>query len=205
MLPSLWIATSNSGKLLEFQRLLEGFEIHTPAELKSFFAPPETGKTFLENARIKTKALKAIRNNDWVMGEDAGLEVAGLGGLPGVHTARYAGDRATDSQNYLKLTKMLELRAVIDRSAAFVCTLVVYEPNGTEHVFTGRLEGQIVRNPLGAGGFGYDPVFMPNGFDKTLAELAPLDKNQISHRAQAVRQFLEKLGAQARAQISPNA
>ena len=92
-----------------------------------------------------------------------------------------------------------------DRSAAFVCTLVVYEPNGTEHVFTGRLEGQIVRNPLGTGGFGYDPVFMPNGFDKTLAELAPLDKNQISHRAQAVRQFLEKLGAQARAQTQPSA
>lgn len=200
MLPSLWIATSNSGKLLEFKRLLDGFEIHTPAELSSFFAPPETGQTFLDNARIKTKALKAIRSNDWVMGEDAGLEVPGLGGLPGVHTARYAGERATDSQNYLKLIKMLDLRAVIDRSAAFVCTLTVYEPNGTEHIFTGRLEGKIVSKPSGTGGFGYDPVFVPNGFNKTLAEITPLEKNQISHRAQAVKQFLEKLGAAAQNQ-----
>ncbi len=191
----IWIATSNSGKLREFERLMDGFVIHTPKELSSFFAPPETGKTFLENARIKTKPLKAVRSADWVMGEDAGLEVEGLGGLPGVHTARYAGPNSTDAQNYLKLIKMLELRAISNRKAAFVCTLVVYSPEGEEHIFTGRLEGEVAKGPRGTSGFGYDPIFIPTGFDKTLAEIEPLQKNKISHRAQAVNLMKQKLGS----------
>lgn len=192
----LWIATGNAGKLKEYElqlREIADLKLHSQGEIPGFSPRPEDGKTFLDNARIKAKSLKAVRPDGWVLGEDAGLEVTGLGNLPGVHSARYAGPKAADSENVAKLLKMMQIRAVTDRSARFVCSTVVLTPAGEEWVFTGEMKGVIAKNVAGQMGFGYDPVFVPEGETKTLAELGPGIKIQRSHRAQALRSFLGKL------------
>ena len=193
----IWIATHNSGKLLEFKQLLEarGFTVRSQRELDFFTAPPENGQTFEANARIKAKALKAVQKDAWVLADDSGLEVKGLGGLPGIHSARYAGPKAADSENIAKLLKMMQLRAVSDRSAAFKAVLVLYSPEGKEHVVAGELEGTIAPKAQGIHGFGYDPVFVPKGESKTLAELGAAYKNQHSHRAVALKKVLEILNS----------
>lgn len=192
----LWISTSNLGKLREYERLFSDlpFELRTIKDMPTFYPPPEDGKTFLDNARIKAKSIKAVRSSDWVIGEDSGLELPGLNGLPGIHSARYAGPNASDLENTTKLLKMLEIRGIADRSARFVCTMVVFDPEVAEYVFTSELKGEICRTLKGTGGFGYDPTFIPTGHDKTLAELEPIVKNKISHRAHAVQKMLEALG-----------
>lgn len=192
----LWISTGNKGKLTEFRVLLNsipGLQIHSTSELPVFSPPPETGKTYLENARIKTKALKAIKSDQWVLGDDSGLEVPGLSNLPGVHSAVYAGPHASDGENRAKLLKMLQIRNVADRSAIFKCCLVVYSPSGEEWIFEGSMEGQIARKESGLMGFGYDSIFTPKGETRTLAEIEPAFKNKHSHRAIACQLFLEKL------------
>lgn len=190
----LWVATGNRGKLNEFKMLLHhlesaGLELHAQSELPVFSPPPENGQSFLENARIKARALKAVKPGTWVVAEDSGLCVEGLNGLPGIHSARYAGPKASDSENVAKLLKMMTLRPIPNRKAAFVCTLVAYDPNGNEHVFEGRLEGEIATAARGTQGFGYDPVFIPEGETKTLAELGLAYKNKVSHRSQAIANF----------------
>lgn len=192
----LWIATGNSGKLKEYElqlKSIEGLHLHSQNEIAGFSPRPEDGATFLNNARIKAKTLKSVRSGDWVLGEDSGLVVPGLGGLPGVHSARYAGPKASDSENVAKLLKMMQIRAVADRSAQFVCSTVVYTPTGEEWVFTGEFKGQIAKAPKGQKGFGYDSVFIPEGEEQTLAELGPGYKIQKSHRSLALSAFLEKL------------
>lgn len=192
----MWIATGNKGKLGEFQLLLRSvdfLELHHQGELSSFSQPPENGKTFLDNARIKAKALRAVKNKAWVLADDSGLEVEGLGGLPGIHSARYAGDRASDAENVAKLLKMMQIRNINPRTARFVCSLVVITDVGEEWNFQGELKGKIGMKPQGQMGFGYDPVFIPDGESQTLAELPPGYKNQHSHRAKAVQAFLQKL------------
>lgn len=194
----LWIATQNTGKLKEYElqlRSLEGLKLHAAGEIAGYTARPEDGKTFVENARIKAKTLKAVRPQAWVLGEDSGLEVTGLGGLPGIHSARYAGPKAADSENVAKLLKMMQIRAVSDRSARFVCASVILTPEGEEWVFEGEMKGLIAKAPAGQLGFGYDPVFVPEGEQKTLAELGPGYKVQKSHRAKALQAFLAKLAA----------
>lgn len=194
----LWIATGNTGKLKEYALQLKSvpdLQLHSQNEIAGFTTRPEDGATFLDNARIKTKTLKSVKANNWVLGEDSGLEVAGLGGLPGVHSARYAGPKASDMENNAKLLKMMQIRAVTDRSAQFVCTTVVYTPEGEEWVFTGAMKGQIAKAPKGTMGFGYDPVFIPEGETQTLAELGPGYKLQKSHRAQALAEFLKRLAS----------
>lgn len=194
--PKVWLATRNSGKLTEVRQLLSRLwpeaQLLSLADVPAFSSPPETGKDFLENARIKAKSLHSVKPTDWVLGEDSGLEVAGLGGLPGVHSARYAGERASDSENVAKVLKMLSLKNPGLRDAKFVCSLVVYTPNGEEWVFRGECAGSIAAKPAGKLGFGYDPVFVPQGQSQTLAELGPGLKNQISHRAHAISQWLQK-------------
>ena len=189
----LWLATTNSGKILELKQALSQypFTIHTVNELRGFSAPPETGKTFVENALIKAKSLHAIKNTSWVLADDSGLIVDGLNGLPGVHSARYAGERASDGENTAKLLKMMQLRSPLQRTARFVCSIVAFSPKGEKVVCEGKMEGEIGKSQKGTAGFGYDPVFIPQGMTQTLAELTPLIKNQISHRAQALKQFLE--------------
>lgn len=192
---SLWVATTNQGKFNEFRNIIGGaVDLHSAGELKVYSAPPETGKTFEDNARIKARSLKSMRPGEWVVADDSGIECDGLGGLPGVHSARYAGDKASDAENVAKLLKMIQIRSAANRTARMVCVLVVYDPSGTEHVLHGVVNGQISTMARGKGGFGYDPVFIPEGFDKTYSELGPAVKNQGSHRSQAIRE-LQKLVA----------
>lgn len=194
----LWIATGNQGKLNEFKMLLNklvgaGLNIHGQGELPVFSPPPENGDSFLANARIKARALKAMKPGIWVMGEDSGIAVEGLGGLPGIHSARYAGPKASDAENNAKLLKMMTIRHVANRKASFLSTIVAFSPDGTEHVFEGRLDGELAKAAKGTTGFGYDSVFIPTGETKTLAELGLPFKNKISHRAKAVAQLMEIL------------
>jgi XTP/dITP diphosphohydrolase len=192
----LWIATGNKGKLVEFRVLLNSLpelKILSIADLPVFSPPPENGKTYLENARIKTRALKAVKPDQWVMGEDSGLEVPGLGNLPGIHSAVYAGPKAADSENRAKLLKMMQLRNVADRLAIFKCCVVTYTPTGEEWIFEGQMEGQIARKETGNLGFGYDSIFVPKGETQTLAELGPAYKNQHSHRSMAIHLLVKRL------------
>lgn len=192
----LWIATGNKGKLEEYKLALKSIpdlQIHHQGELKSFTPRPEDGADFLANARIKAKSLKAIKPQAWVLGEDSGLEVIGLNNLPGIHSARYAGQNASDSENVAKLLKMMTIRNISPRTAQFQCVSVVYTPDNQEWIFEGSLKGNISQKVSGQMGFGYDPVFVPEGETKTLAELGPGYKIQHSHRAQALSLFLEKL------------
>lgn len=190
-----WFATGNKGKMDEYKLLLREIadaKLHTQNEISSFSTRPETGKTFLENAQVKARTLFSVKNHEWVFGEDSGLEVEGLGNLPGIHSARYAGPKAADSENNAKLLKMMQLRAVQDRSARFVCSLVVMTPFGETWEFEGLLKGHIAKAPLGMHGFGYDPLFIPEGETKTLAELGSGFKVTKSHRAQAFQKFLDR-------------
>ena len=194
MIP-LWVATTNAGKLVEFRNLIgEVAELHAASELSYFSAPEENGATFEDNARIKAKSMRALRPSTWVVADDSGLEVKGLGDLPGVHSARYAGPKASDAENCAKLIKMVALRTATNREARFVCVLVAYDTNGQEYVLRGECAGQIAVTMRGKGGFGYDPVFVPEGSDKTFSELGPAAKNQVSHRSRAIRQLLPLLG-----------
>jgi XTP/dITP diphosphohydrolase len=193
---NLWIATGNKGKLEEYKLTLSKIaevKLYSQADLPHFTPRPEDGKTFLDNARIKAKSVKALKSSDYVLGEDAGLEVEGLGGIPGIHSARYAGPHARDSENVAKLLKMMQIRNVANRNAQFKCVTVVLTPDNQEWVFEGVLKGQISSKVAGLMGFGYDPVFVPEGETKTLAELGPGYKIQKSHRALALSQFLNKL------------
>lgn len=193
----LWFASGNQGKLNEMKMLLnraisEGrMNLHSQNELPVFSAPPENGDSFVANARIKARAIKSVKPGTWVMGEDSGLMVEGLGGLPGIHSARYAGPKASDGENVAKLLKMIAIRHVANRKAAFVSVIVAFDPQGNEHVFEGKMEGEIAKAARGTTGFGYDPVFVPEGETKTLAELGLAHKNKISHRAKAATQLLE--------------
>ncbi len=191
----LWIASINTGKIKEFQNLLHDFpqiQVRTQNEISAFTSPEENGDSFLANARIKAKALRSIKNQDWVMADDSGLEVVGLGNLPGIHSARYAGPKARDSENIAKLLKMMQIRNVTDRTAQFKAVLVVISPTGEEFHFEGVLKGKISTKAAGIHGFGYDPVFVPDGQTQTMAELSPGFKNQHSHRSIAFKLFLEK-------------
>jgi XTP/dITP diphosphohydrolase len=191
-----WVATSNKGKLNEFKVLLKSTfpeaEILSISDVSVFYPPPENGKTYVENARIKTKSLKAVKPEDWVIGDDTGIEVKGLDNLPGIHSARYAGPKASDSENRVKMLKMLQLRNVSDRSASFKCCIIAYPPSGEEWVFESEMKGTINKKEIGDLGFGYDSIFIPDGQTKTLAELGPAFKNQYSHRAQGIKQFIQK-------------
>ncbi len=187
----VWLASHNRGKLIEFRTLLPALDIHSQNELSAYTPPPETGKTFEENARIKARSLRAVKTGVWVIGEDSGLEVDGLNKMPGIHSARYAGDHASDAENVAKLLKMVQLRTAHSRAARFICTIVAYSPEGKEFIITGNIEGRIAEKVRGQGGFGYDPLFIPENETQTLAELGLTRKNQISHRAQAIRKLAE--------------
>lgn len=192
----MWIATGNKGKLSEYKlglRELPDLKVFSQADLPTFTARPEDGKTFLENAQIKARTLKAVKPGVWVLGEDSGLEVEGLGNLPGIHSARYAGPKASDSENVAKLLKMMQIRSIANRKARFYCSTVVFTPEGEEWHFEGIMNGTIATKPVGQLGFGYDPVFISEGQTQTLAELGPGFKNQNSHRAKALKAFLAKL------------
>lgn len=147
--------------------------------------PPETGETYYDNARAKAVYGRTVEPGAWVLGEDSGLEVEGLGGAPGIKSARFAGGLHVD-----RLLAELEGVEGDGRRARYVCELVALSPAGEERRGTGILEGRIAHEPRGSGGFGFDPVFVPEGEERTVAELGNEWKAQKSHRARAARALL---------------
>jgi XTP/dITP diphosphohydrolase len=154
--------------------------------------PEETGETFVENALLKARHVHAaIGGGAWVLADDSGIEAAALGGVPGVRSARYAGEHATDEENLAKLLAVLEGRD--DRRVRYVAELVAIAPDGGELHGRGELTGTLAREPRGSGGFGYDPAFVPDGETRTVAEMAPEEKDAMSHRARAAAVLLPQL------------
>jgi len=187
------LASGNAHKARELGRLLEGWEVETFAG----GLPEETGKTFVENARLKARHVHAaLGGAEWVLADDSGIEAAALHGVPGVRSARYAGEDATDEQNLAKLIGALA--GSDDRRVRYVAELVAIAPDGGEVTARGELTGTLAAAPRGTGGFGYDPAFVPDGETRTVAEMSPGEKDAISHRARAARALLpllEKTGS----------
>ena len=177
-------ASRNEGKLRELRALLPEWDIAPFGEVEM---PEETGATFYENALAKARFAQSIQPGRFAIGEDSGLEVDWLGGVPGIRSARYAGEDATDEENVAKLLEALAVVEGTDRGAHYVSELVVLGPDGSEARGTGTLEGSIATQPRGSGGFGYDPVFVPTGETRTVAELGDDWKREHSHRAAAAR------------------
>ena len=185
-------ATGNKGKIREVKEIFEGsdFEIVSLSEVGEVFDIPEDGDTYEENALIKAKAVYSIYKSP-VIADDSGLSVEQLQGRPGVYSARYAGENCTYDDNNRKILKELESYSQ-PHGAKFVSCAVYYD--GGEPVYSiGELPGKIIHEFKGTNGFGYDPVFIPDGFDKTLAEMSLEEKNGLSHRAIAFRGLKTKL------------
>ncbi|WP_449016013.1 non-canonical purine NTP diphosphatase [Prevotella sp.] len=186
-------ATNNKHKLEEIKDILgKDFEIVSLAEIGCHEDIPETGLTLEENARQKSTYIVEHYNHD-CFADDTGLEVDALNGEPGVHSARYA--EGTDHDSEANMRKLLsKMSNVKERTARFrtVISLII---NGVEHQFEGRVEGRIATEKHGTEGFGYDPIFIPEGYDKSFAELGEEVKNQISHRARAVKKLAEYLSS----------
>ncbi len=177
------IATNNKGKIEEFNDIFENkIILRTLKEVGFEGEIIENGNTFIENALIKCKTIYDIYKKP-VLADDSGLCVNALGGAPGVFSARYGGEGLTDKERYLLLLKNLEGKN--DRTAAFVCSLVLYKNPNQIYVIQEEFKGEITKNPRGENGFGYDPVFFLKDYDKTVAELPNEIKNKISHRAKA--------------------
>jgi XTP/dITP diphosphohydrolase len=181
------LASRNRNKARELERLLAGWTIE-PLDADDY--PPEDGETYYDNALIKARFGRSRTDDDtWVLGEDSGLEVQGLGGRPGVHSSRSA---AGDEVGWV----LGELEGVEGdgRRARYVCELVALSPDGREIRGTGTLSGRIAESAAGTGGFGFDPVFLPDGDQRTVAELGEQWKSEHSHRANAARALLRALG-----------
>jgi len=197
MTRKLLIGSNNVKKRAEIEKILHDcdFEVVTPQELAIAEEPEETGATFLENAEIKAR-FYALESGCLTLADDSGLSVDALGGAPGVRSARYAGEDATDEENCSKLLAALTAVADADRTARFQCAVVVADPDGVLATAHGHCEGLIMKERAGESGFGYDPLFLypPEGI--TFAQLEPAIKNRVSHRGRAlekIRGFLEKL------------
>lgn len=191
------VATSNQGKLEEIRAALgfEGWEFVTAADIgREPLDVEETGTTFEENARLKARAYHEAFGLP-ALADDSGLEVDALGGAPGVYSARYAGAAATDAENNVKLLRELAARPGLPRTARFRCVMVFVGSEGNELVAHGTCEGTIAVEGRGSGGFGYDPLFLPEATPgRTMAELGRDEKNAISHRGAALRALKKALG-----------
>ena len=198
----LFVATHNQHKIREIGQILPGFEIiaDDPADVE------ENAPDFVGNALIKVRAIAGKHPGAWCLADDSGLEVAALGGEPGVRSARYSegkeefvlsfrsgGDTASPltrtQMNNALLLKNLE--GVADRRANFTCAIALVNPEGREHTVVCKCFGQIAEKPSGAEGFGYDPLFIPDGYDKSFAELSADEKNAISHRGRALAEAVK--------------
>jgi XTP/dITP diphosphohydrolase len=193
----LLVATRNPGKLVELRRLLEaehvaGVRVLGLADVPEFPEEPETGATFAENALAKARdATKATGLA--AVADDSGLTVDALGGMPGVLSARWSGRHGDDRANLELVLGQLADVPDARRGAAFVCAAALVVPGGQEVVVHGEWTGRLVRVPRGTGGFGYDPVFLPDGETRTSAELTPQEKDALSHRGRAMRALLPHL------------
>lgn len=188
------LATRNQGKVKEFNRLFAdyGWEGISLAQFESVPEVVEDGDTFEANALKKAIEISTYLQLP-ALGDDSGLEVDALDGRPGVYSARYAGEEATDEQNWRKLLQELEAVPMEQRTARFRCTLALVIPGEEPIIANGACEGLIAREPKGTNGFGYDPVFYIPELGKRMAELLPEEKNRISHRAKAMQKLLEML------------
>jgi XTP/dITP diphosphohydrolase len=184
------LVSRNPGKLSEIRNLLpDSFILKSLDDLGCYDEIAETGSTFRENALIKAKFVSEKYNVN-TLADDSGLEVDALKSAPGVLSARFAGEKATDTENINKL--LFEMRSSTKRKARFK-TVLALNLNGKTHFFEGKVEGSIALNPSGSNGFGYDPVFIPEGYSQTFGELSSHVKNTISHRAAAIRQLAQFL------------
>jgi XTP/dITP diphosphohydrolase len=187
------LATRNEGKISEFKILLKGFDVEIKS-LKDFGPIPtveEDGQTFEDNAVKKAQFTARVLGFP-ALADDSGLLVKALNGLPGVHSARYAGEDATDEENNLKLLKALE--SVENRDASFMCMLAIAVPSGPALVYEGTCDGVITESLTGNQGFGYDPLFLYQPRNKTFAQMSIEEKNQVSHRGKAMAEFRDEFG-----------
>jgi XTP/dITP diphosphohydrolase len=190
--PRVLLATRNSDKLGELQRILDAMtppvtlDVVGLGDVAAFAEVPESGATFVENAFIKAREAVA-RTGLPVIADDSGITVDALNGMPGILSARWAGASRGDEANLRLLLEQLGDTPDERLGASFVCAAVLVLPDGTEHAVEGHMRGHLVREPRGTNGFGYDPIFVPDGYDRTTAELTPPEKDAISHRGQALR------------------
>lgn len=190
------LATRNAGKLVELRRLAEGSDVEVLglADVPEFPEAPETGATFAENALAKARDAAAATGLPSVA-DDSGLAVDALNGMPGVLSARWVGRHGDDLANLNLLLGQLADVPDERRGAAFVCAAALVVPDGPEEVVHGEWRGRLVRTPRGSNGFGYDPIFVPEGEERTSAELSPAEKDAASHRGRAFRALLPHLAA----------
>lgn len=191
------VATRNRKKVEEISRILAGLDVSLSAVDEHEGCPDveETGGTFRENALIKARAVAGCTGKP-ALADDSGLEVHALGGAPGVRSARYAGEGADDLKNLRKLLMEMGDMSPDKRGARFVCVMAIVWPDGLEETFEGFVNGTIGTGPRGRMGFGYDPVFYPEGEKRTFAEMRPEEKDGMSHRGRALlklREYLESL------------
>ena len=184
----LIVATHNQHKSREISQILPDFDIvaDDPEGVE------ENAPDFVGNALIKVRAIAAKHAGCWCLADDSGLEVAALGGAPGVRSARYAGEPSNTPANNALLLK--NLTGVTDRRANFTCAIALVDPSGAEHTAVGRCFGRIAETPSGAAGFGYDPLFVPDGHDVSFADLSADEKNAISHRGRALEEARKVIG-----------
>jgi XTP/dITP diphosphohydrolase len=190
----LIFATGNRHKLRELRELLPGVALDPlPVGVR---LPPENGDSFAEIALVKARTVNAA-TGEAAVADDSGIEAAGLDGRPGIYSARFAGEGASDEENLEKLLRDVAA-AGEDRRAAYVCALALVEEGGGEHVFEARCEGYLIEEPRGEGGFGYDPAFVPEATGaedgRTMSELSDAEKNEISHRGLAAEKLAAHLG-----------
>lgn len=195
--PRIVVASANPKKAAELAALLASLPVEVvprPADVPEVV---EDGETFLDNARLKAVALAAA-TGDAALADDSGLEVDALGGAPGVHSARYSGEHATDAENVSHLLGELARHGAEGaeaRRARFRCVLVLRWPDGTELTTSGTVEGHLASEPVGDAGFGYDPVFVPDDGDgRTFAQMSAAEKQAISHRGRALVELVRLLG-----------
>lgn len=188
----LVLATTNIHKIREFKAMLKAnsrLDLRSLSDFPDYTPPPETGSTFEENATLK--AVHAANHlKRWVLADDSGLVVPALGGIPGVYSARYAGNDATDAENRKKLLEAMQHLLEEDRHAYYETCLVLAHPSGIKKVVRGICEGTLLLAERGGGGFGYDTLFVKHGYNKTFAELDEPTKNRVSHRRKAIDKLL---------------
>lgn len=195
--PVLFLGTNNKKKILELDKELapRGFQLRVPADYPDTYDVIEDGTTFMANARIKASA-QAKHRGMWAIGEDSGLCVPALGGEPGIYSARFSGESATDASNNALLLERMKDIPVAKREAYYVSTIALSDPEGQIHIETsGECWGRILLQGRGEAGFGYDPLFEVAEYHQTFAELGIGVKRAISHRARSLRAFLRKLDA----------
>ena len=186
--PIVALASRNPGKLREIVAILSGVDVRVASadEFPGWEAPPEDAPDYRGNALLKARSLASFAGVP-ALADDSGIEVDALGGEPGPRSARFAGEDATDQENLDKLIGLIEPVPALQRTARYRCVAVLVTPGGGEEAAEGTVEGALITEPRGTGGFGYDPIFVPVGYAVTMAELPPDEKDAISHRGKAFR------------------